>query len=397
MLIRRVMNAACPYLSLWVATSIMGISLFRSIESQYDNLRRLNSVPMMNVISHQIEDQVIQHRLPADFFAGFQRFSHFPEQLRRYSRLGAICRRVYVFGIADCEPPSIPGIEFIELSPTSPLALEWFLLVDTPDFWATLIAREEPGQQDALTKGRRFDAIWSYDAAVIERISLLMSQVMERPFQPLAQRNYAQQNMHISEMSCRMVDLLEASKVQGQRRWSQLHALQSLSQLSAGSLMLLLQENAQILLDIFGATSVVIALKVRSSSYKVVVAAGDAVGKGWKLDAGEGLCGRAMEEGRDIRVSDTAQSRQHEPLMPGAKSLIAAPIAHRKIHGALLVGHAEAQVWREEDADTIAAAASFLAVQVEHKLTQAATKSNLSNKKSGAYGKAQISQAVVSS
>lgn len=165
--------------------------------------------------------------------------------------------------------------------------------------------------------------------------------------------------------------------------------------------MLLLQESAQILLDIFGATSVVIALNVRSSSYKVVVAAGDAVGKGWKLDAGEGLCGRSMKEGRGIRVNDTAQSRQHEaqhePLMPGAKSLIAAPIAHRKVHGSLLVGHSEAQIWSEEDADTIAAAASFLAIRVEQKLTQAAQKSNLSNKKSGAYSKAQISQAVVSS
>lgn len=112
----------------------MDISLFRSIANQYQSLRQVNTVSMMNLISHQIEDQIIQHGLPVDFYAGFQRFSHFPDQMRRYARLGTVCRRVYVFGIADCQPPSIPGIEFLPLLPGSALTREWFLFVNTPSF-----------------------------------------------------------------------------------------------------------------------------------------------------------------------------------------------------------------------------------------------------------------------
>ncbi len=100
----------------------MAVSLFRSIASQYKDLRGVNTVAMMNSISRLIENQLIENQLPVNFYAGFERFSHFPDQLRRYSRLGAVCRRVYVFGVPDIRPPSIPGIEFVELSPTSPLA-----------------------------------------------------------------------------------------------------------------------------------------------------------------------------------------------------------------------------------------------------------------------------------
>lgn len=51
-------------------------------------------------------------------------------------------------------------MEFIELNPTSALAQEWFLFVDTSDFWATLIAKEIDRQSD---RQWRFDGIWSYD------------------------------------------------------------------------------------------------------------------------------------------------------------------------------------------------------------------------------------------
>ncbi|HEY9297144.1 MAG TPA: DICT sensory domain-containing protein, partial [Phormidium sp.] len=109
----------------------MDISLFRSIASQYQDLRSVHSLATMNVISHLIEDQILNHKLTVDLYAGFQRFSDFSEQLPRYMRLGDMCRRVFVFGVADIQPPSIPGIEFIELSPTSALGRERFLLVNT--------------------------------------------------------------------------------------------------------------------------------------------------------------------------------------------------------------------------------------------------------------------------
>ena len=75
----------------------MNISIYRSTAGQYENLRSVNKVPMMNAISHSIEEQVINHALPVNFYAGFERLSRFPAQTLLYGRLGAAARRVYIF------------------------------------------------------------------------------------------------------------------------------------------------------------------------------------------------------------------------------------------------------------------------------------------------------------
>ncbi|MGD1855881.1 MAG: DICT sensory domain-containing protein [Leptolyngbyaceae cyanobacterium] len=356
----------------------MGISLFLSIENQYDSLRKVNTVPMMNLISHQIEDQVINHQISTDFFAGFQRFSRFPEQLRRYGRLGSVCRRVYVFGVPDCEPPTISGLEFIDLAPTASLSQEWFLLVNTPTFWAALVAREVDGK-DPVTKGRRFDAIWSYDVEVVERVALLISQVMEKPYEPIRDRDYAQQNLHISEMNSCMVNHIEDMNALGQRRWSRLQTLRALSELSAHRLIQFLQESAQVLLDVFGATGVAISFQLNDDSYKVVVASGDAMGKGWSVHLSDGICGQSIRERRSICLKNTGNGQRFDSQLPSAKCLMAAPITHYNQPGVIALGHPKPNTWDEEDLDMLETVGRFMAVQVKHFFRQAKLKSKHQN------------------
>ncbi|ESA38587.1 sensory transduction histidine kinase hik26 [Leptolyngbya sp. Heron Island J] len=351
----------------------MGISLFLSLKNQYESLRRVNSVPVMNLISHQIEDQIINHQITTDFFAGFQRFSHFPEQLRRYSRLGAICRRVYVFGVPDCQPATIAGLEFIELAPASSLAQEWFLLVNTPTFWATLVAREVDGY-DPSTKGRRFDAVWSYDVEVIERVALLVSQVMEKPYEPIRERDYVQQNCHISEINSNMVNQIETVNALSQRRWSQLQTLRALSAISAQRLMPFLEEAANVLLEVFGATGVVIAFQADSDSYKVVVASGEAMGKGWGVHLADGICGKSIREGRPIRYQDISHHQRFDSQLPSAQSLMAAPIHHHKQPGVVALGHPKPNTWDEEDMDMLETVGRFMAIGLKQFLKQAQSK-----------------------
>jgi Sensory domain in DIguanylate Cyclases and Two-component system len=88
----------------------MDISLYRMIPPDAQDSVFVNSVSLMNVISHEIEDIVVNNRLPVDFYAGFQRFSYFQRQVKRYRRLAAVCRRVYVWGVPDVDPPTIPGV-----------------------------------------------------------------------------------------------------------------------------------------------------------------------------------------------------------------------------------------------------------------------------------------------
>lgn len=354
----------------------MDISLFRSVAGQYDTLRNTCSVEMMNVISQQIEDQVLQHRLTVDFYAGFQRFSNFPEQMRRYSKLGSVCRRVYVFGIPDCEPPSIQGVEFIELSPTSALAQEWFLFVDTPEFWATLVAKEVEG----TAGGRNYDGLWSYDEAVVDRISLLMSQVMESMYQPVQERIYNQQYMHIAEINSRMLDMIEKTEQVSQRRWQQLRTLNGIAEISSNSPSKLLQSAALILQSVFGAAGVAIAFKLDDQHYSVPVIVGEANGKGRKISLSQGVSGQVLCQGRLVQIRNTNQRSDVDVLMPTAKSLISAPIVCRNICGAVTVGAAEPNQWTDEDAKTLMSVAKIIAIQFEQLLV----KTNRSNGKKSA-------------
>lgn len=95
----------------------MDISLYRMIPPEAQQSVFVNTIALMNVISHQLEDVVIANDLRLDFYTGFQRFSYFARQEQRYRRLAQVCRRVFVWGVPDIVPPVIPGVEYIPLAP----------------------------------------------------------------------------------------------------------------------------------------------------------------------------------------------------------------------------------------------------------------------------------------
>jgi DICT domain-containing protein/putative methionine-R-sulfoxide reductase with GAF domain len=355
---------------------IMNISLFRSIANQYKDLRRVNTVTMMNTISRQIEEQIAQHRLAIDLYVGFQKYSNFIEQFRRYGRLGTICRRVFVFGVADYQPPTIPGIEFVEIPPASALSHEWFVLVNTPDFWTTLVAKELE-TSDPITADRQFDAVWSFDEHIVERISLLVAQALEFSYMPVQRRNYEQQNMHISAINSQMLGLVESSEFTSHRRWLQLCTLRQLTDVNAKQINVLLRTTGEILHTVFGATSVAILLNHTTDYYIVAASEGDVLTSGRPIPLTEGLGGQVIHAERMIQIKDVNLSQAVEPLMPNAKTLIAAPIAGRRIYGAVLVGSQQTQAWNEEDGETLQSVARLLATKLEQLTAEKPVKKSL--------------------
>lgn len=340
----------------------MSISLFRSIARQYQNLRAVNTVPMMNTISHLIENQVIKHRLPVNFYAGFQLFSRFPAQRGLYAKLGAVCRRVYIFGVPDIQPTPISGIEYIPIAPDSPLAREWFLLVDTPVFWTALMTQETEGQDD-LTGGRRYDGLWTFDKEVVDRASLLMSQVMNTSYAPIVQRSYVQQTTHIAEISGRLISRLEGSRLHNRRRLVRLSTLHKLAeaQLVHDQLLNLLQEAAQILRTVFGASDAAIALNDDGERYIISASIGTVNVEGHALLSEQSPSGQAVASGQPVRITDARQTRDRDPLLPSAQTLIAVPIIGRRPYGVLTIGANQAEDWNDEDSQTLLAFASMLA------------------------------------
>ena len=347
----------------------MDISLFRSIANQYQELRGIHTIATMNVIGDLLEDQLLNHKLPVDLFAGFQRFSHFLEHLRRYSYLGEVCRRVFVFGVPDVHPPEIPGIEFIGLEPNSALSRERFWLVDTPDFWTAVLTQAVEGQE-RNSSNQSFDGLWSYDEEVVARVSLLMSQVMGTFYQPIRTRNYVQQSAHIAEINGRLLGRLKESELTSHRRWVQLSTLHkfatALSQHQP--LPCILRDAVQILFTNFGAADAVIALNLNNDNFMVVSAAGNISTNKPIVGISDGASGKAIGEGRLIYVEDVRQNGLMEPLMPTAQTLMAAPLqGRRRVYGVVTVGGREPKQWNEEDGQTVMAIAKMLAVLIEQK------------------------------
>lgn len=353
----------------------MSISLYRSVAQQYAQICVVNTVPAMNAISRVIEDQVIRHELPVNFFAGFQRFSCFAAQAKRYTRLAAVCRRVYVFGVPDIAPPNIPGVEFIPLAPDDDLALEWFLHVDTPDLWTTLVTREEPGQ-DPVTGGRRFAGLWSFDSGVTERMTLLISQQLGTVYQPVRTRNLASQAEHIAEVSAAFLGVLERLRIGERRMRMRVQALQAFAATAArpenlqrvGDVpIFLLRDLVQNLMTLFGATDVVVAFAAaREGEFHVVATDEHTVPPSSTLRTGEGISGRAISQGNVIIVNDAEKGGERDPLLPGAVAVIAAPIIGRaRTYGVIAVSGAQKDVFEAGDGQALSAIADVLALAIE--------------------------------
>jgi putative methionine-R-sulfoxide reductase with GAF domain len=359
----------------------MHVSLYRSIQGQYGWMRDVKSVPMMNTISHLIEDQVARHKMAVDLYAGFQQFSFFMRQEERYRQLAEVARRVYVFGLPDSTPPVITGIEFVPLPAESALRHEWFLLVDTPDFWTTLTTREVEGH-DAITGGRKFDGIWTFDVDLVNRIALLVSQVLGRVYLPIVQRNYARQYEHISEINNRLMARLETSRLHERQRWRQMMAIQHTYEVLSRHQPLahsneypleLLRDTIGVLQGMFtlADTSIAYSLNGRNEYYQITLEGATPTTK-VVVHPGQGPSGRALAERRFIYVPDARHAPQADPLVPRAATVLSAPILSRRnrMHGVLTVGGSEPGLWSEEDGKTVQVIAMMLGSVLDQEASQ---------------------------
>lgn len=348
----------------------MTASLFQTIIGQLPQARSVNTVSMMNTISHQIEEQIIQHRMPVDFYAGFQLFSRFPAQVHRYQQLGAVCRRVVVFGVADVRPPAVKGVDYIELDPDSPLAQEWFLCVDTPAFWTLLSTQEQRSGHDAINSGRRYDGFWTFDQQAVETAAKLLASLTGASYKPILRRNYHAQSQHIADMNGRMVALLERSRLSNQSRWKQMNTLHKVTEalIKSQELEPLFADVARILHYVLGAESAAIAYRASRDKYNLVAGEGAVSKIGTPLIPGETPSGRAISTGSFVKMPNLKQAREHDALMPNAQSILAAPLIGRSgIYGVVTIGDGQPNRWSEEDASTLSAVVGLLSTALENR------------------------------
>ncbi len=317
------------------------ISLFDLVTPDQEQDAFVNTVDMMLKISYQIEDIVIDNALPVDFYAGFQRFSHFRHQNARYKRLADVARRVFVFGEPDVEPPNIPGVQFVPLLPGSALTLEWFLVINTPTFFTALLTKEMPGA-DPIRGDRRFEGIWTYEEQVVNNAHLLITQHLRQPYRPPMGRDYRAQNRYLVRMSSKMVQYSEAINLSRATSESGLTVLAQVAQeIGSGNLEYNLAATVQAVRQTLNARTV--RLYLTDSDGALQLQAGAALTNGplpkHTLYPGQDAPGAAVLTQRTVMIPDTAESGERDPLDSEVRSLAALPLlTSNGTLGVLVVG-----------------------------------------------------------
>jgi hypothetical protein len=119
----------------------------------------------MSIVSYEIENATLIDGARTRVFSSFQYMHKFLPQVARYRRLAETAESVYVFGVPDCDLPSIPNVHYVPLSPTDQLAREWFLISFGRDYCCALATEEQSRFTDPDDQ-RVFKGIWTFNLSL---------------------------------------------------------------------------------------------------------------------------------------------------------------------------------------------------------------------------------------
>ena len=166
------------------------------------------------IIGRQLELILQDDRIPADLALGTLRFSLFRLHQGRIAQLANVCRSITVYGEADVEPPQIDGVQFVALPAGAPLTQEWFLIVDSPDFWGGLFTRIVPERNDGRVRRYQFEGTLTADERTISRAMLLLSLVRQQAApSATAERNQIAQAMRWARVAYALYTHSEAERL----------------------------------------------------------------------------------------------------------------------------------------------------------------------------------------
>jgi signal transduction histidine kinase len=165
----------------------------------------------LKTISYQIEKTVILGGIFTRMFAGFQKFSYFLPRIDKYRELARITDGIWIFGIPDVDLPVIPGVIYVPLSEKDRLVSEWFLVVDSPEYFTALAAQDLSGFKVPSSK-RRFRGVWTFEDTLVNHLQVTLSEALGLPPLDIVEelpRDYRYQLRQLAESTSRLVTMLE--------------------------------------------------------------------------------------------------------------------------------------------------------------------------------------------
>ena len=177
-----------------------------------------NSRRSLEVMSHEIETAVTEGNIRARMFAGFQYMRYFMPHVRHYQEIARTAECIWVFGVQDVEPPPIPNVIYVPLAENDRLAQEWFVVVDSPEYFSALAAQDLSGSPFAA-HGSSYRGIWTFEPEIIRQADKWLSRavgVVEADID-LTGRNYSQQLFSIGHTVESLINNLELRNAELER------------------------------------------------------------------------------------------------------------------------------------------------------------------------------------
>ncbi|MCU1268263.1 MAG: Sensor Protein [Acidobacteria bacterium] len=115
-------------------------------------------------------------------YAGFEKLSCLQPIIDRYLRIADVSESVYLFGEDDWQPPRHPNIRLVKLRPDQPLAREWFVIADSSNYQAALIALDEDGFEVGKPDERNFTVFKSSTPSVVTKLAHAAEAMIDRSF-----------------------------------------------------------------------------------------------------------------------------------------------------------------------------------------------------------------------
>ncbi len=156
------------------------VSVYALVDRLPQQATFVNHRRTMSIISNEIENATLLDSASTRIFAGFQFFSKFIPQIKRYERQATRAESIYVFGVPDITPPPITGIRYMRLTPEAQLAREWFVVSYGRDYLSALATEEQSRFTDPDDQ-RVFRGIWSFDPDLVVLLHDWLSNLVNAP------------------------------------------------------------------------------------------------------------------------------------------------------------------------------------------------------------------------
>ncbi|MEM8532816.1 MAG: GAF domain-containing protein [Chloroflexota bacterium] len=358
----------------------MSTSLFTTLVSHDPSLSApLTRVSLQN-IWQQCYTYIEKHQLPVTCYLGVQRFSNTLPYLAQYAQLSAFGVHIIVFGVADIDVKPVFGVTYAPISPNSPLAHEWFALIDSPTFWITLVA----GPNVMPTSPRLSDpsvGIWSDDVDTIDRAVHHLIPMLGHTPHSAHERNNAEHlraRTFLTQAYAHDFEQHIRSNHQTTQYLMLLHQLiDALNDPAPITVQHIPTHLFTMMIDLLTtglcATEVAITLHNHDGSYLVVATHGCDPAIVTLPHPGPSPSSQALNEGNVVHVVDALQSHRPDPLLQDARSILAAPLLGKEQpYGTITIGHPYPEQFTSTDGKMLKILTTLLGTYIDqHQVSSA--------------------------